>query len=122
MTDGQKLVKYSVVVPLYNESGSILQLYEELRDTLESLGSRFECVFVDDGSMDESGQLLRDIAQQDNRVIVVTLPWNSGKSAALRAAFDVAVGDYIITMDGDLQHRASEIPQPNCSRHRPREL
>jgi glycosyltransferase involved in cell wall biosynthesis len=111
MIDAQEHVKYSVVVPLYNERENILPLYEELRDTLESLGSTFECLFVDDGSADESGQLLRDIARQDNRVIVVTLPWNSGKSAALRAGFDVAMGDYIITMDGDLQHSASDIPR-----------
>jgi glycosyltransferase involved in cell wall biosynthesis len=104
-------VRYSVVVPLYNERESILPLYENLRDTLESLGAPFECVFVDDGSTDESAHLLRQIAMQDRRVTVVTLPWNSGKSAALGAAFDVALGDYIITMDGDLQHSSADIPR-----------
>jgi glycosyltransferase involved in cell wall biosynthesis len=111
MTDVREPVKYSVVVPLYNERESILPLYENLRDTLEALGSAFECVFVDDGSTDESAHLLREIAVQDGRVTVVTLPWNSGKSAALGAAFDVALGDYIITMDGDLQHSSADIPR-----------
>ena len=111
MTDVREPVKYSVVVPLYNERESILPLYENLRDTLEALGAAFECVFVDDGSTDESAHLLREIAVQDERVTVVTLPWNSGKSAALGAAFDVALGDYIITMDGDLQHSSADIPR-----------
>jgi hypothetical protein len=111
MEDGPKQVKYSVVVPLYNERANILQLYEALRDTLEALGSPFECVLVDDGSTDESAHLLQGLASEDSRIVVVTLPWNSGKSAALRAAFDVARGDYIVTMDGDLQHSASDIPR-----------
>ena len=100
-----------MVVPLYNERDNILPLYENLRDTLESLGCTFECVFVDDGSTDESAHLLQEIARQDGRVTVVTLPWNSGKSAALGAAFDVALGEYIITMDGDLQHSPADIPR-----------
>jgi glycosyltransferase involved in cell wall biosynthesis len=111
MSYAKEHVRYSVVVPLYNERESILPLYENLRDTLESLGAPFECLFVDDGSTDESAHLLREIALQDRRVTVVTLPWNSGKSAALGAAFDVALGDYIITMDGDLQHSSSDIPR-----------
>ena len=110
MSDANEPVRYSVVVPLYNERESILPLYESLRDTLESLSAPFECVFVDDGSTDESAHLLRQIALQDRRVTVVTMPWNSGKSAALGAAFNVALGDYIITMDGDLQHSAADIP------------
>jgi len=111
MSDGNEHVRYSVVVPLYNERDNILPLYESLRDTLEALGAPFECLFVDDGSTDESAQLLKDISVQDRRITVVTLPWNSGKSAALGAAFAVALGDYIITMDGDLQHSAADIPR-----------
>jgi glycosyltransferase involved in cell wall biosynthesis len=109
MTELQEPVQYCVVIPLYNEQENILPLYEHLKETLEALGRPFECVFVDDGSTDESPILLRDIAMQDARVTVVTLPRNTGKSAALGAGFDVATGDYIITMDGDLQHNSEDI-------------
>lgn len=109
MTELQEPVQYCVVIPLYNEQENILPLYEHLKETLETLGRPFECVFVDDGSTDESPILLRDIAMQDARVTVVTLPRNTGKSAALGAGFDVATGDYIITMDGDLQHNSADI-------------
>jgi len=111
LSESNEHIRHSVVVPLYNEQESVLPLYESLRDTLETMGEPFECVFVDDGSTDESAHLLREIALQDRRVTVVTLPWNSGKSAALGAAFDVALGDYIITMDGDLQHKSADIPR-----------
>lgn len=109
MTELQEPIHYCVVIPLYNEQENILPLYEHLKETLETLGRSFECVFVDDGSTDESPILLRDIAMQDARVTVVTLPRNTGKSAALGAGFDVATGDYIITMDGDLQHNSADI-------------
>lgn len=109
MTELQEPIHYCVVIPLYNEQENILPLYEHLKETLETLGRPFECVFVDDGSTDESPILLRDIAMQDARVTVVTLPRNTGKSAALGAGFDVATGDYIITMDGDLQHNSADI-------------
>jgi len=111
MNDGNERVRYSIVVPLYNERDNILQLYEQLKETMELLGDSFELVFVDDGSTDESASLLRDIALEDGRVTVITLPRNSGKSTALGAGFEVALGDHIITMDGDLQHRTSDIPR-----------
>jgi glycosyltransferase involved in cell wall biosynthesis len=111
MSDVHESVRHSIVVPLYNERDNILQLYEQLKETMELLGDPFELVFVDDGSTDESTNLLRDIALQDGRVTVVILPRNSGKSAALGAGFDVALGDYIVTMDGDLQHHPSDIPR-----------
>jgi glycosyltransferase involved in cell wall biosynthesis len=111
MPEVRESVRHSIVVPLYNERENIVQLYEQLKETLELLGDSFELVFVDDGSTDESASLLRDIALEDGRVTVITLPRNSGKSAALGAGFEVALGDYIVTMDGDLQHHSSDIPR-----------
>jgi len=111
MPEVRESVRHSIVVPLYNERENILRLYKQLKETMESLGDSFELVFVDDGSTDESSNLLRNIALQDGRVTVITLPRNSGKSSALGAGFEVALGDYIITMDGDLQHHAADIPR-----------
>jgi glycosyltransferase involved in cell wall biosynthesis len=110
-SDTHETVRHSIVVPLYNERENILHLYEQLKETMESLGDSFELVFVDDGSTDESSSLLREIALQDGRVTVITLPRNSGKSAALGAGFDLALGELIITMDGDLQHDSADIPR-----------
>jgi len=111
MSEVRENVRHSIVVPLYNERENIVQLYEQLKETMELLGDSFELVFVDDGSTDDSAGLLRDIALQDGRVTVITLPRNSGKSAALGAGFEVALGDNIVTMDGDLQHHSSDIPR-----------
>lgn len=106
----QESIRYSIVVPLYNEKENVVSLYNALRETMESLGPSFECVFVDDGSNDGSVSLLREIALQDGRVTVVSLRKNAGKSAALCAGFNVALGDHIITMDGDLQHDPVDLP------------
>jgi glycosyltransferase involved in cell wall biosynthesis len=103
-------VRYSIVIPLYNERENIIPLYNELRETMEKMGASFECVFVDDASGDGSASLLRDVALHDGRVTVVSLRKNSGKSAALCAGFSVALGDFIITMDGDLQHNPADLP------------
>src|SRR5271154_2811733 len=111
MSEAQETVRHSIIVPLYNERENIVHLYGHLKETLEAMGDSFELVFVDDGSTDDSAALLREIASQDGRVTVVTLPRNAGKSAALGAGFDVALGDYIVTMDGDLQHDSADIPR-----------
>jgi glycosyltransferase involved in cell wall biosynthesis len=109
--EGQQLVRYSIAIPLYNERDSIMPLYQRIKETMESVGRPFECVFVDDGSTDDSLQLLREIALVDSRVTVVGLRQNAGKSQALSAAFSVARGDFIVTMDGDLQHDPADIPR-----------
>jgi glycosyltransferase involved in cell wall biosynthesis len=106
----QDPVRYSIVIPLFNERENIIPLYQRLRETMESLGQQFECVFVEDGSTDGSVSLLRNLALEDGRVTLVALKKNSGKSAALCAGFSVALGYYIITMDGDLQHAPEDVP------------
>src|SRR5215475_8859687 len=104
-------LRYSIVVPLFNEKDNILPLYRALIETLEALGAPFELVLVDDGSKDGSDALLRELALQDGRVAAVSLRKNSGKSAALCAGFNEALGDFILTMDGDLQHDPADIPR-----------
>jgi glycosyltransferase involved in cell wall biosynthesis len=111
MSDDLRSVRYSVIVPLWNERENITPLYGHLKETLDSVGHTFECVFVDDGSTDGSLPLLQEIAQVDSRVTVVALRHNAGKSVALGAGFNAARGDYVITMDGDLQHDAADIPR-----------
>ncbi len=102
--------KYSVVVPFHNEEENITVLYARLKQVMEQLGDSFELVFVDDGSWDNSYKLLEEIAAVDSRVLVVRLRRNFGQTAALSAGFDHSSGDFVLAMDGDLQHDPSDIP------------
>jgi glycosyltransferase involved in cell wall biosynthesis len=111
MTVEETPVAYSVVVPLFNEQESAAQLYVKIIDVMDTVGERFEIVFVDDGSKDGTFRLLSEIANDDDRVIVVRLRRNFGQTAALKAGFDYSCGEVIISMDGDLQHDPAEIPQ-----------
>lgn len=104
------MLKYSIVVPFHNEEENVTELYDRLRTVMESLGEPFELVFVDDGSKDSTYKLLRDIASVDSRVVVVKLRRNFGQTSALAAGFNNANGEYVIAMDGDLQHEPSDIP------------
>ena len=100
----------SIIVPLYNEAEVVRELHLRLCKIMESLGKRYELVFVDDGSSDGTGEVLQDIAAEDEKVLVVELGRNFGQTAALAAGFDHARGQILITMDGDLQHLPEEIP------------
>ena len=102
--------RYSIVVPLHNEQENVTDLYDRLKAIMEANGESFELVLVDDGSTDRSFPLLREIAAVDSRVTVVKLRRNFGQTSALAAGCDHARGDYIIAMDGDLQHDPADIP------------
>jgi glycosyltransferase involved in cell wall biosynthesis len=102
--------KYSIVVPLHNEQENVTDLYDRLKAVMEANGESFEIVLVDDGSTDNTFNLLREIAAVDSRITVVKLRRNFGQTAGLAAGFDHARGEYIIAMDGDLQHDPADIP------------
>ncbi len=104
-------LKYSIVVPFHNEEENVTELYDRLKAVMETVGEPFEIVFVDDGSSDRTFLLLRDIASVDSRVVVIKLRRNFGQTSALAAGFDHARGEYVIAMDGDLQHEPADIPQ-----------
>ena len=78
---------------------------------MEQVGESFEMIFIDDGSRDRTYRMLEEIAAVDSRVLVIKLRRNFGQTSALAAGFDHASGDYVLAMDGDLQHEPSEIPQ-----------
>lgn len=103
--------KYSIVVPFHNEEQSVTRLYDRVKEVMEEIGDGFELVFVDDGSRDRTYRLLEEIAAVDSRVLLIKLRRNFGQTSALAAGFDHATGEYILAMDGDLQHEPSEIPQ-----------
>ena len=104
-------MRYSVVVPAYNEASSLDELCRELVTVLNGLGESYEVLIVDDGSYDDTPSRLRNLAGQYPAVQPVRLRRNFGKSAAYSAGFERARGEIIITMDADLQDDPSELPK-----------
>jgi glycosyltransferase involved in cell wall biosynthesis len=102
--------KYSIVVPFHNEEENVTVLYARLKQVMEQVGDSFELVLVDDGSNDRTYRLMEEIAAVDSRVLIIKLRRNFGQTPALAAGFDHASGEFILAMDGDLQHDPNEIP------------
>jgi len=104
-------IRYSIVVPFFNEQENVPPLYMKLTEVMDAIGEPYELVFVDDGSRDNTFKVLSDIYEHDRRVNLVRLRRNFGQTAGLKAGFDFARGEIIISMDGDLQHEPEEIPR-----------
>ena len=100
----------SVVIPVRNEASSLETLYDELTQTLTSWGRSYEIIVIDDGSTDESFQILARLQAGDPRVRVIRFRRNFGQTAAFSAGFDYARGRVIVTSDGDLQNDPRDIP------------
>lgn len=101
----------SIVIPVLNEEGNLLRLKEELYAVMQRLPSvRMEVLFIDDGSVDRSRELLRSFAQADNRFKVVFFKRNYGQTAAMACGIHAATGDIIIPMDADLQNDPADMP------------
>jgi glycosyltransferase involved in cell wall biosynthesis len=101
----------SVLVPVLNEEGTVLELSARVAEVIDRLGKRFEIIFVDDGSTDQTCARVREANRIDPRVRLVRLRRNFGKAAALSAGVDASRGAILITMDGDLQDDPEEIPR-----------
>lgn len=103
-------MKLSIVVPLYNEEESVGRLHQAIVEALDPAGFDFEMVFVDDGSRDGTLAAAQAIAAADPRLKVVEFRRNYGQTPAMAAGIDLAGGDIIVTMDGDLQNDPRDIP------------
>ena len=99
----------SIVVPVFNEEESIGHFYKELLVFLKTFKSEHEIIFVDDGSTDGSFDELKNIAKTNKKVRVFSFRKNQGKAEALTLAFEKAKGEYMVTLDADLQDNPSEI-------------
>jgi len=97
-------------VPLFNEEESLVKLHERLSKAVCSLEKPIEFLFIDDGSTDSSMQILNELHNKDPQVRVVQFRRNYGKSAALALGFKEARGEFIVTLDADLQDEPFEIP------------
>ena len=98
----------SIVIPVYNEASSLIELYEEIKVNVSSF-SLWEILFIDDGSTDDSGEIIRSLYEKDKRIKLIQFHRNYGKSAALSEGFNMVTGNYILTMDADLQDDPAEI-------------
>ena len=103
----------SVVIPVYNEEAGLASLYARLYPELDKLGRQYEVIFVDDGSSDRSVALLREQFQRrSDTTRVVVLARNAGQHMAILAGFAQSRGDYVITLDADLQNRRHHVARP----------
>jgi glycosyltransferase involved in cell wall biosynthesis len=107
------MIKYdhmlSAVVPAYNEEESVEAFYKVLVPNLSKLDSNYEVVFVDDGSTDSTLQILKKLSAKDKHVRIYSFRKNHGKAEALTLGFQMANGDFVVTLDADLQDRPEEI-------------
>jgi glycosyltransferase involved in cell wall biosynthesis len=104
------LPEISVVIPLRNESPNVPQLYRELTEALEAFGRPYEILLVDDGSTDDTFELLAQLQATDARLRIIRFRRNFGQTAAFAAGFAHARGRFIVTSDGDLQNDPRDIP------------
>src|SRR5262245_61894484 len=103
-------LEVSVVIPLRNECPNVADLHQELTTVLESFGRQYEILAIDDGSTDDTFELLARIQTRDPRVRVIRFRRNFGQTAAFAAGFAHARGRYIVTSDGDNQNDPADIP------------
>lgn len=101
----------SVTIPVYNEEKNIDKLYQGLKAVLDDMGCRYEVIFINDGSSDDSSRVLNRLSEADSRIKIIHFTRNFGQTAAMMAGFDHASGDIIIPMDADLQNDPIDIPK-----------
>lgn len=100
----------SIVISLYNEEESLRELNTWISDTFSKESYDYEVIYINDGSTDNSWEVIKDMAEHDNHIRAISFRRNYGKSAALFAGFEAATGKYVATMDADLQDDPREIP------------
>jgi dolichol-phosphate mannosyltransferase/undecaprenyl-phosphate 4-deoxy-4-formamido-L-arabinose transferase len=102
---------YSVVVPVYRSERSLRELYERVDKTFENIDGDYELILVEDGGGDRSWEVMRSLRNQNQKVKIIRLTRNFGQHNALMCGFFFASGDYVITIDDDLQNPPEEIPK-----------
>ncbi len=100
----------SIVIPLYNEEENLLPITVLVKKTMVKIGKSYELIFVDDGCIDGSYSVLREISMDNSNVKIIRFRRNYGQTAAFDAGFKAARGDVVITMDADMQNDPKDIP------------
>ncbi len=95
--------KITIIVPCYNEEANLNLFFEKIKDVIEKLNYNYNLIFIDDGSSDNTWNIIKELSKKDFNTTSIKLSKNFGHQAALKAGFDYADGDYILTLDADLQ-------------------
>lgn len=103
-------IKYSVIIPMYNEEEVILESYRRLDNVMRPLGEEYELIFVNDGSRDRTMEIMLDVAKKDPRVKIVDFARNFGHQTAVTAGMKYSSGDAVVIIDADLQDPPELIP------------
>lgn len=103
-------MKLSIIIPIYNEEKNILKLYEILKEVLSSLSMEYEIITVNDGSIDNSYKVLKEISKNDNTFKIIDFRKRFGQTAAISAGIDMSKGEIIIPIDADLENNPKDIP------------
>lgn len=101
----------SIVIPVYNEAENVRPLFEKIQTVCEMIGDIYEVLFVDDGSSDATFAVLSELSKQVPQLVVIRFKENVGQTAAMAAGFELARGDRIVSMDGDLQNDPIDVPK-----------
>ncbi len=109
MNEALETKSVSVVIPVYNEEENVKQVYKQTVKILLNLGLIYEIIFVDDGSQDNTGVILKELRGQDQYVRIIKFSKNHGQAQALLAGFKSSVNNVVVTMDGDLQNDPGDI-------------
>jgi glycosyltransferase involved in cell wall biosynthesis len=104
-------MKVSLIIPCYNEQSVLPIFYKETTNVLKEIDCEYEMIFVDDGSKDDTLQILKDFAKQNKNVTYISFSRNFGKEAAMYAGFCNASGDYVAVMDADMQDPPALLPK-----------
>ena len=104
-------MQISIVLPLLNERESLIELTDSIVNVMRSYDFSYEIIFIDDGSSDNSWEIIQQISQSNENVKAIKFQNNYGKSQALHVGFAVCKGDVVFTMDADLQDDPKEIPE-----------
>ena len=105
------MMDLSIVIPLYNEDESIDELHSKIVSSLSNSSLNYEIIFIDDGSSDNSWNIIKDVTKRFNNIRAIRFLINYGKSMALSAGFKLTKGEVVVTMDADLQDDPNEILQ-----------
>jgi len=104
-------LKYSIVIPVFNEEQVILETYRRLTAVMQEIGEAYELIFINDGSQDLTGDIIETLKHDDNRVRLLDFSRNFGHQIAITAGMDYAGGEAIVIIDGDLQDPPEVIPR-----------
>lgn len=107
-------IELSVVIPCFNASANLLELNKRLKEVLDILKVSYEIIYINDSSKDNTSLILKDLALKDEHIIAIDLMFNVGQFRALMCGLEHSRGEYVVTMDDDLQHPPEEIPKLYC--------